>query len=209
MIKCYKKPSYPIQNIVFLLNLYDYLNQAMKEKIVLHDKTFVPFISNEEIEKAIDELAARMNAEFKGCEDVPVLLCVLNGAILFTAELMKRLDFPIELMSMKLSSYTGTHTSGEVKTVMGLTGNVKDRMVIIVEDIVDTGNTIVKIKEILKDAGAKDSKVCTLLLKPEVYKQEYRLDYVGKSIPNAFIVGFGLDYDELGRNLPDIYVLGQ
>ena len=166
MIKCYKKPSYPIQNIVFLLNLYDYLNQAMKEKIVLHDKTFVPFISNEEIEKAIDELAARMNAEFKGCEDVPVLLCVLNGAILFTAELMKRLDFPIELMSMKLSSYTGTHTSGEVKTVMGLTGNVKDRMVIIVEDIVDTGNTIVKIKEILKDAGAKDSKVCTLLLKP-------------------------------------------
>ena len=209
MIKCYKKPSYPIQNIVFLLNLYDYLNQAMKEKIVLHDKTFVPFISNEEIEKAIDELAARMNAEFKGCEDVPVLLCILNGAILFTAELMKRLDFPIELMSMKLSSYTGTHTSGEVKTVMGLTGNVKDRMVIIVEDIVDTGNTIVKIKEILKDAGAKDSKVCTLLLKPEVYKQEYRLDYVGKSIPNAFIVGFGLDYDELGRNLPDIYVLGQ
>lgn len=209
MIKCYKKPSYPIQNIVFLLNLYDYLNQAMKEKIVLHDKTFVPFISNEEIEKAIDELAARMNAEFKGCEDVPVLLCILNGAILFTAELMKRLDFPIELMSMKLSSYTGTHTSGEVKTVMGLTGNVKDRMVIIVEDIVDTGNTIVKIKEILKDAGAKDSKVCTLLLKPEVYKQEYKLDYVGKSIPNAFIVGFGLDYDELGRNLPDIYVLGQ
>ena len=209
MIKCYKKPSYPIQNIVFLLNLYDYLNQAMKEKIVLHDKTFVPFISNEEIEKAIDELAARMNAEFKGCEDVPVLLCVLNGAILFTAELMKRLDFPIELMSMKLSSYTGTHSNGEVKTVMGLTGNVKDRMVIIVEDIVDTGNTIVKIKEILKEAGAKDSKVCTLLLKPEVYKQEYRLDYVGKSIPNAFIVGFGLDYDELGRNLPDIYVLGQ
>ena len=209
MIKCYKKPSYPIQNIVFLLNLYDYLNQAMKEKIVLHDKTFVPFISNEEIEKAIDELAARMNAEFKGCEDVPVLLCILNGAILFTAELMKRLDFPIELMSMKLSSYTGTHTSGEVKTVMGLTGNVKDRMVIIVEDIVDTGNTIVKIKEILKDAGAKDSKVCTLLSKPEVYKQEYKLDYVGKSIPNAFIVGFGLDYDELGRNLPDIYVLGQ
>ena len=209
MIKCYKKPSYPIQNIVFLLNLYDYLNQAMKEKIVLHDKTFVPFISNEEIEKAIDELAARMNAEFKGCEDVPVLLCILNGAILFTAELMKRLDFPIELMSMKLSSYTGTHTSGEVKTVMGITGNVKDRMVIIVEDIVDTGNTIVKIKEILKDAGAKDSKVCTLLLKPEVYKQEYKLDYVGKSIPNAFIVGFGLDYDELGRNLPDIYVLGQ
>lgn len=209
MIKCYKKPSYPIQNIVFLLNLYDYLNQAMKEKIVLHDKTFVPFISNEEIEKAIDELAARMNAEFKGCEDVPVLLCVLNGAILFTAELMKRLDFPVELMSMKLSSYTGTHSGGEVKTVMGLTGNVKDRMVIIVEDIVDTGNTIVKIKEILKDAGAKDSKVCTLLLKPEVYKQEYKLDYVGKSIPNAFIVGFGLDYDELGRNLPDIYVLGQ
>lgn len=181
----------------------------MKEKIVLHDKTFVPYISNEEIEKAIDGLASRMNADFKGCGEVPVLLCILNGAVLFTAELMKRLDFPLELMSMKLSSYTGTRSSGEVKTVMGITGNVKDRTAIIVEDIVDTGNTIVKIKEILKDAGAKDSKVCTLLFKPEVYNQEYRLDYVGKSIPNAFIVGFGLDYDELGRNLPDIYVLGQ
>lgn len=181
----------------------------MKEKIVLHDKTFVPYISNEEIEKAIDGLASRMNADFKGCGEVPVLLCILNGAVLFTAELMKRLDFPLELMSMKLSSYTGTHSSGEVKTVMGLSGDVRGRTVIIVEDIVDTGNTIVKIKEILKDAGAKDSKVCTLLFKPEVYNQEYRLDYVGKSIPNAFIVGFGLDYDELGRNLPDIYVLGQ
>lgn len=179
----------------------------MKERITLHDKTFVPFISNAEIEKAIDDVAAKINADFKDCTEPPMLLCVLNGAIMFTAELMKRLDFNAELISMKLSSYQGTSSTGEVKTTLGLTGDVKGRTVIIIEDIVDTGNTIVKLKKILEENGAKESRVCTMLLKPEIYQQDVELDYVAKTIPNAFIVGFGLDYDELGRNLSDIYVI--
>lgn len=179
----------------------------MEEKITLHDKTFVPFIKYEELEKDIDAVADKINNDFKDAKEPPVLLCVLNGAIMFTAELMKRLNFPIELLSMKMSSYVGTQSTGVVKTVLGLTGDVKDKTVIIVEDIVDTGNTIVRLKDYLHEAGAKETRVCTMLLKPEIYSQSVKLDYVGREIPNAFIVGFGLDYDELGRNYKDIYVI--
>ena len=179
----------------------------MEKKIKLLDKTFKPFLSHEEIEKAIDQVAARINADFEGCTDIPVLLCILNGSIMFTAELMKRLTFNCELVSMKLSSYQGTTSTGEVREVMSLTGNVSGRKVIIVEDIVDTGTTMVSLVKTLKDKGAKDIKICTMLLKPEVYKKDLKLDYVGMEIPNRFIVGFGLDYDELGRNYRDIYVL--
>lgn len=177
------------------------------DKIQLHDKKFRPFIENEKIERAIDGVAARLNEDFKDSSDIPVLLCVLNGSILFTAELMKRLNFPLELMSMKLSSYEGTRTTGQVLEVMGLTGNVEGRRVIVCEDIVDTGNTIVALQHMLKQKGATEVRICTMLLKPEVYDKPVKLDYVGMEIPNAFIVGFGLDYDDLGRNYKDIYVL--
>lgn len=179
----------------------------MKNVITLHDKSFVPFIPEKEIEAAIDGVAEKINRDFADSVEPPVLLCILNGSVMFTAALMKRLDFNCELMSMKLSSYNGTSSTGNVRTVMGLTGDVKGKTVIIVEDIVDTGNTIVRLKEILKDAGAKESRVCTMLLKPEIYNKDIKLDYVAKEIPNAFIVGYGLDYNELGRNLKDIYVI--
>lgn len=177
--------------------------------VKLHDKSFRPFISYEELKRAIDDVAARINKDFEGCEDVPIILCVLNGSILFTSELMKRLTFNCELMSLKLSSYSGMQSEGKVRQVMGLAGDVKGRRVIVVEDIVDTGNTIVALKKILEEAGAKESRICTLLLKPEVYDKDVKLDYVAMEIPNAFIVGFGLDYDQLGRNTKDIYVLDQ
>ena len=177
------------------------------EKIQLHDKTFRRFIENERIEQAIDGVAARLDEDFKDSKDVPILLCVLNGSILFTAELMKRVHFPLEMVSMKLSSYEGTDSTGNVLEVMGLTGNVSGRRVIVCEDIVDTGNTIVALRQMLLGKGATDVKICTMLLKPEVYDKDVRLDYVGMEIPNAFIVGFGLDYDDLGRNYEDIYVL--
>lgn len=177
------------------------------DKIRLFNKTFKTFIPYSRLEKAIDDVADKINSDFRGCEDIPVLLCVLNGSIMFTAELMKRLDFNCQLVSIKLSSYEGTESTGSVRQAMGLTADIKGRRVIIVEDIVDTGNTIVELKQILKDAGAAESKVCTLLLKPESYDKDIPVEYVALEIPNDFIVGFGLDYDELGRNLKDIYVL--
>jgi len=179
----------------------------MKERIKVNDKVFKPMITNAEIEKAIDGVAEKLNRDFKGCEDVPVLLCILNGSIMFTAELMKRLDFTLELVSMKLSSYVGTHSTGTTREVMGMTGDLNGKRVIIVEDIVDTGNTIVDLDKIVRSKGATDVKICTMLLKPEIYNKPLKLDYVGMEIPNDFIVGFGLDYDEHGRNLPDIYVI--
>lgn len=179
------------------------------EKVTLKDKTFRTSIPYETIEKAIDKVAAQINADFNGCEDVPVLLCVLNGSIMFTAELMKRLTFNCQVVSTKLSSYVGTNTTGNVKQAMGLTADITGRRVIVIEDIVDSGNTIVELKRILAEKGAAESRICTLLLKPAAYKKDVKLDYVALEIPNDFIIGFGLDYDELGRNFKDIYVLDE
>ena len=177
------------------------------ERVKLFDKTFRTFIPNEEIEKAIDKVASKLNDDFKDSEDIPIVLCVLNGAILFTAELMKRLTFNCELLSIKLSSYSGTSSTGTVREVLGLNSDIRGRRIIIVEDIVDTGNTIAELKRILAEKGAASSCVCTLLLKPDVYRQDIPLEYVAMEIPNDFIVGFGLDYNEIGRNMKDIFVL--
>lgn len=176
-------------------------------KVKLFDKTFRPLIPYSQIADAIDKVADEINKDFMDCEDIPILLCVLNGSIMFTAELMKRLKFNCQVVSTKLTSYEGTSTTGKVKQAMGLTSDISGRRVIIIEDIVDSGNTIVELKRILDENGVSESKVCTLLYKPEAYKKDVKLDYVAMEIPNDFIVGFGLDYNELGRNLQDIYVL--
>ena len=177
------------------------------KQIKLKDKTFRVSIPYEDISKAIDKVAEKINNDFNGCEDIPVLLCVLNGSIMFMGELMKRLDFNCQIVSTKLTSYDGTSSTGKVKQALGLTADITGRRVIIVEDIVDTGNTIVELKKILADAGASESRICTLLYKPEACRKDLTLDYVAMEIPNDFIVGFGLDYDELGRNFKDIYTL--
>ena len=179
------------------------------DKIVLHDKTFEPFIDNSTLERAIDKVSAKINSDFKGRKDIPLVLCVLNGAIMFTGELLKRLDFPLELCAIKLASYQGTGSTGQIQETMGLTSPVKGRSVIVCEDIVDTGNTMVALKKKLLDEGAADVRICTMLLKPEIFKDKMPLDYVGMEIPARFIVGFGLDYDGLGRNIKDIYVLSE
>ena len=177
------------------------------ERIHLKDKYFVPYIPYEKLEQAIDRVAEQINRDFRDCEEPPILLCVLNGSILFTGELMKRLTFPLELSSIRLASYEGTLSTGVTRKILGLTTAIKGRKVIVVEDIVDTGKTITDLHAILLEAGAAEVKICTMLLKPEVYKKDLKLDYVAMEIENRFIVGFGLDYDQLGRNYKDIYIL--
>ncbi|MCQ2149071.1 MAG: hypoxanthine phosphoribosyltransferase [Bacteroidales bacterium] len=179
------------------------------DKIKILDKTFRPFITNEKILQTVDNVANRINEDFKGSNDVPVFICVLNGAIVFTGELLQRINFPCELVSIKLSSYQGTKSTGTVLNIMGLTGDVRGRRVIICEDIVDTGNTIVALKELLLDKGCADVRICTMLLKPDVYRKDVKLDYVGMEIPDKFILGFGLDYNEVGRNSKDIYIIDE
>lgn len=179
----------------------------MEKRILVKDRYFVPYIPYERLEKAIDAVAERINHDFKHFNGTPIILCVLNGSILFTGELMKRLTFPCEFSSIRLSSYEGTLSTGVTRKVLGLTSSIKGRTVIVVEDIVDTGKTITDLHALLLDAGAADVKICTMLLKPDVYKKDLKLDYVAMEIENRFIVGFGLDYDQLGRNYKDIYIL--
>ena len=185
------------------------LKNIFMSNIRLHDKSFKPFINYDEIESAIDKVAAQITADYKDSQDVPVLLCVLNGSILFTAELMKRLTFKCEIVCVKLSSYVGTKSTGEVRDIIGMTGDVKGKRVIIVEDIIDSGRTIANLTQMMEANGATETKICTMLLKPGCYKLDKKIDYVAMEIPDDFIVGFGLDYDGLGRNIKDIYVLDE
>lgn len=192
--------------MLFLRLIFKYYHTIM-DKISVLDKTFVPFIGHDELMGCIDSVAERINKDFEGATDVPIVLCILNGAIMFTGELMQRLNFPCQLVSTKMTSYVGTSTTGEVQQTMPLTASVKGRRVIIAEDIIDTGLTIRAMKKILEGEGATEVRVCTMLFKPEAYRTGEHIDYVGKEIANRFIIGFGLDYNELGRNLRDIYVL--
>ena len=173
--------------------------------IHLHDKTFEPFISSEEINFAIANIAKQMDDDF--FEDVPVFLGVLNGSFMVMSDLMKHYRGMCEVSFVKMASYEGTQSTNTVKQLIGLNENLEGKTVVVVEDIVDTGNTIEELKAILKEKKVKHLKIATLFFKPEAYKKDIKIDYVGIRIPNKFIVGFGLDYDGLGRNLPDVYQL--
>lgn len=175
--------------------------------IQLHDKQFVPFISGEEIDFAIANMAKQMDDDF--FDDVPVFIGVLNGAFMVMADLMKHYRGMCEVSFVKMASYEGTQSTNEVKQLIGLNQNLEGKTVVVVEDIVDTGNTIEELKAIFKQQNVKHFKIATLFLKPDAYKKDIKLDYVGIRIPDKFIVGYGLDYDGLGRNLPDIYQLAE
>ncbi|WP_395052362.1 hypoxanthine phosphoribosyltransferase [Flavobacterium sp.] len=175
--------------------------------IHLHDKTFEAFISSEEIDFAIKNMAKQMDDDF--FNEIPVFVGVLNGAFMVMADLMKQYRGMCEVSFVKMASYEGTQSTNEVKQLIGLNQDLEGRTVIIVEDIVDTGNTIEELKAILKDKKVKHLKIATLFLKPDAFKKDIKLDYVGIRIPNKFIVGYGLDYDGLGRNLADVYQLAE
>jgi adenylate kinase len=175
--------------------------------VQLHDKTFAPFISEKEIEEIVSQLALRINTDY--ADRKPLLLGVLNGSFMFISDLMKKLSIDCELSFIKLSSYEGTESKGVVDEVIGLSVSLENRDVIVLEDIIDTGNTVGKLFEILKKEETKSLAIGTLLLKPDVFKNKFPVDYIGKEIPDAFVVGYGLDYDELGRNLKEIYQLSK
>ncbi|MGV1012185.1 MAG: hypoxanthine phosphoribosyltransferase [Flavobacterium sp.] len=173
--------------------------------IQLHDKSFVPFISSEEIDFAIANMAKQMDDDF--FDETPVFVGILNGSFMVLSDLMKHYRGMCEVSFMKLASYEGTESTNTVKQLIGINENLEGRTVVIVEDIVDTGNTIEELKAIFKDKKVKHLKIATLFFKPEAYKKDIKIDYIGIRIPNKFIVGYGLDYDGLGRNLADVYQL--
>ncbi|AWG21353.1 MULTISPECIES: hypoxanthine phosphoribosyltransferase [Flavobacterium] len=173
--------------------------------IQLHDKMFVPFISAQEIDDAIQSLAKQVEADFG--HETPVFIGVLNGSFMVVSDFMKYYKKNCEVSFIKMASYQGTTTTEVVKELIGLNQDLTGRSVVIIEDIVDTGNTLIELKELFKAQNVKELKIATLFFKPEAYKKDIKIDYIGISIPNKFIVGFGLDYDELGRNLPEVYQL--
>jgi len=172
-------------------------------KIRILDKEFEKSIPFERIQEVINTMASKIHEDYKNSR--PLFLCVLNGAFMFAADLFKHYPGHCEISFIKLSSYAGTQTTGEVKTLIGLDKEIEGRDVIILEDIVDSGITISHLANDLSAFKPESVRIATLLLKPEALHKEIRLDYVGMEIPNDFIVGYGLDYNGFGRNFRDIY----
>jgi hypoxanthine phosphoribosyltransferase len=173
--------------------------------VTLHDKTFGIYLTRKEIQKHIDAMAKTMAKDLR--DKNPLFLVVLNGAFMFAADLLKHFDFDCEVSFVKLSSYVGTQSTSVVREIIGLDEVLHDRTVVIVEDIIDTGITMANTVPKLKKLEAREVMLATLLFKPNAFQKDYKIDYIGLKIPNDFIVGYGLDYDGLGRNLPDIYKL--
>ena len=173
--------------------------------IQIKDKRFKTFIPEEQIMKEVARVADEINRDLSGTN--PLFISVLNGSFMFTADLMKHLTMPCEVSFVKLASYEGTSSTGKVKELVGLGDDITGRTVVIVEDIVDTGLTMKQLVETLRARGPKDIKIATLLVKPDKLKVELDINYVAMNIPNDFIVGYGLDYDGLGRDYRDIYTV--
>jgi hypoxanthine phosphoribosyltransferase len=175
------------------------------QQIQIHGKIFVPYLSQTEIEQAITKLAEKISEDYAGKS--PLFIPILNGAFMFAAELFKRITIPAEICFIKLASYKGTTSSGHVITSIGLDTEVKNKDIIVVEDIVDTGKTLNQFLPQLENMQPASLKIAALLHKPEATTHEIKLDYNCFKIPNKFVVGFGLDYDGLGRNIASLYQL--
>jgi len=171
--------------------------------IKLHDKYFKPFISAAKIEKEVERLANEISNDLE--DEIPVFIGILNGSFMFVSDFVKKYPKPCEVTFIKLASYQGVKSSEDIQRLIGLTQDLTGRTVVILEDIIDTGNTLVEVHRIFKNENVKELKIATLFHKPDAYKKDYKLHYVGINIPDKFIVGFGLDYDGLGRDLPEIY----
>jgi hypoxanthine phosphoribosyltransferase len=176
----------------------------MKEIRIL-DKTFREFITEDEIRNRVVELAKQINKELAG-QDV-VFLGILNGAFLFAADLFRQINLEARISFIKLASYQGTASQGSIKELIGWNEDIKNKTIVVIEDIVDTGNTLERIVDELVIRKASEIRISALLYKPDAYSKDIPLHYIGFEIPNDFVVGYGLDYDGYGRNLPSVYSL--
>ena len=172
-------------------------------RVRLHEHEFEQFISENEVNAAVTRVAQELNAHYAGQR--PLFVGVLNGAFFFATELLKRLTIECEITFVKVASYHGTSSSGKVTDIIGFNERIEGRHIVILEDIVDTGSTIVHILDLLRDRHPASVRIATLLFKPDAYKQQVPIDHVAIRIPNAFVVGSGLDHNGLGRNLTGIY----
>ena len=175
------------------------------DTIQIKDKRFTTFIPEERILREVERVASEINRDLEGTN--PLFLSVLNGSFMFAADLMRNLTIPSEIFFVKLASYAGTSSTGKVKELVGLNDDIEGRTVVIVEDIVDTGVTMKHLLETLQAKNPKEIRIATLLLKPDKLKVDLNIHYIAMRIPNDFIVGYGLDYDGLGRNYRDIYTV--
>ena len=174
-------------------------------RVTILDKTFETSYPEPQIQAAVRKVADAINADLDGRD--PLFLCILNGAFMFAADLMKMVNIPSRISFVKFASYSGTQSTGVVKQLIGLNEDLSGKTVVLIEDIVDTGVTIKSLIEQCKEKGAADVRVATMLFKPASCKLPGKPDYVGLEIPNDFIVGYGLDYDGYGRNIPEIMTL--
>ncbi len=175
--------------------------------IKVHDKTFATFLSESAINEQVKRIAQEINTDYRG--KTPLFIAILNGSFMFASDLFKELDIEAQVCFIKLASYQGVKSTGNVVTSIGLDVSLKDREVIVIEDIVDTGKTLHHFLPQIMDQNPTSVKLATLLHKPEALKHPLTIDYVGFSIPNKFVVGYGLDYDGLGRNLREIFQLSE
>jgi hypoxanthine phosphoribosyltransferase len=173
--------------------------------ITILDKQFTPFINRDSIEKRISELAEKISSDYEG--RCPLFIVVLNGAFLFATELVKNVSLSCEITFVRLSSYTQTESTGNVRQIIGLEDKIMDRDIIIIEDIVDTGLTMTDLLARIEELKPRSVEIATLLHKPEALQKPVRMRYIGFEIDNKFVVGYGLDYNGLGRNLNALYVL--
>lgn len=175
------------------------------ELIKINDKTFEPYVSAEELNQIAERMASEVYQDLQ--ESRPIFIAVLNGSFMFAADFLRHYKGECEISFVKMASYQGTQSTGKIHQLIGLSTPVEGRDVVILEDIIDTGNTLEEIYRLFENQKVKSFRIATLFFKPDAYKKDLKIDYVGKPIPNRFIVGYGLDFDEIARNLPQVYQL--
>ena len=180
-------------------------NPVTMDTVKVLDKTFVSFIPHLRIQETIARMAADLDRDM--FNDDPLFIAMLNGSFIFAADLFKQIKMPARISFVKMASYSGTDTSGKVDQLIGLQEVITGKHIVIIEDIIDTGLTITKLLEYLKDMQAASVRIVALLYKPDAFKADFKIDYVGIEIPDNFVVGYGLDYNGYGRNSKDIYTL--